>query len=260
MLKKTFWREVEGTRFYSLTVRGFKFEKKAGCRYVGQYAVYLGPMKSVVDEEGHLFPARRSRRGLHGHGGEALEGARTPAALYTRVMACRAADHLGVSGGTPSDAHRLLPGAALHWGAAAALSFARGVNDNAKLAAIATLGFTAMGAPLAAAFAVTAAAMTVGSYAAGLRVTRTLGERVVHMDQDTGLAAALTSAGLVLAASFHALPVSTTHVSTGAIVGSGIRQGRHAVEWRRVGGLVSAWLVTLPIAAALAALTGWLMA
>jgi inorganic phosphate transporter, PiT family len=179
---------------------------------------------------------------------------------YTRVMACRAADHLGVSGGTPSDAHRLLPGAALHWGAAAALSFARGVNDNAKLAAIATLGFTAMGAPLAAAFAVTAAAMTVGSYAAGLRVTRTLGERVVHMDQDTGLAAALTSAGLVLAASFHALPVSTTHVSTGAIVGSGIRQGRHAVEWRRVGGLVSAWLVTLPIAAALAALTGWLMA
>lgn len=56
MLKKTFWREVEGTRFYSVTVRGFKFEKKAGCRYIGQYAVYLGPLKAVVDEEGHLFP------------------------------------------------------------------------------------------------------------------------------------------------------------------------------------------------------------
>jgi len=56
ILKKTFWREVEGTRFYSVTVRGYKFEKKAGCRYVGQYAVYLGPMKAVVDEEGHLFP------------------------------------------------------------------------------------------------------------------------------------------------------------------------------------------------------------
>jgi ubiquinone/menaquinone biosynthesis C-methylase UbiE len=56
ILKKTFWREVEGTRFYSVTVRGFKFEKKAGCRYVGQYAVYLGPMKAVVDVEGHLFP------------------------------------------------------------------------------------------------------------------------------------------------------------------------------------------------------------
>jgi 7,8-dihydro-6-hydroxymethylpterin dimethyltransferase len=56
VLKREFWREVEGTRFYSLTVRGFKFEKKAGCRYIGQFAVYLGPMKAVMDEEGHLFP------------------------------------------------------------------------------------------------------------------------------------------------------------------------------------------------------------
>lgn len=56
IVKRTFWREVEGTRFYSVTARGFRFEKKAGCRYVGQYAVYLGPMKAVVDEEGHTFP------------------------------------------------------------------------------------------------------------------------------------------------------------------------------------------------------------
>jgi 7,8-dihydro-6-hydroxymethylpterin dimethyltransferase len=56
VLKRDFWREVDGTRFYSLTVRGFKFEKRAGCRYIGQFAVYLGPMKAVVDEEGHLFP------------------------------------------------------------------------------------------------------------------------------------------------------------------------------------------------------------
>jgi 7,8-dihydro-6-hydroxymethylpterin dimethyltransferase len=56
LLKKTFWREVEGTQFFSVTVRGFKFEKQAGCRYIGQWATYLGPMKAVVDEEGHLFP------------------------------------------------------------------------------------------------------------------------------------------------------------------------------------------------------------
>jgi ubiquinone/menaquinone biosynthesis C-methylase UbiE len=49
LLKKTFWREVEGTRFHSVTVRGYKFDKRAGCRYVGQYAVYLGPMKAVVE-------------------------------------------------------------------------------------------------------------------------------------------------------------------------------------------------------------------
>lgn len=56
ILKKTPWREVEGCRFHSVTVRGYKFEKKAGCRFVGQYAVYLGPQKAVMDEEGHLFP------------------------------------------------------------------------------------------------------------------------------------------------------------------------------------------------------------
>ncbi len=56
LLKKSFWKEVEGCTFHSVTVRGFKFEKKAGCRYVGQYAVYLGPQKAVIDEEGHLFP------------------------------------------------------------------------------------------------------------------------------------------------------------------------------------------------------------
>jgi len=56
VLKKTFWREVEGCKFYSVTVRGYKFEKKAGCQFIGQYAIYLGPQKAVVDEEGHFFP------------------------------------------------------------------------------------------------------------------------------------------------------------------------------------------------------------
>ncbi len=55
ILKKTFWREVEGCLFFSITVRGFKFEKKAGCNYAGQYAIYLGPLKAAVDEEGHWF-------------------------------------------------------------------------------------------------------------------------------------------------------------------------------------------------------------
>jgi MoaA/NifB/PqqE/SkfB family radical SAM enzyme/ubiquinone/menaquinone biosynthesis C-methylase UbiE len=56
LLKKTFWKEVEGYKFYSITVRGFKFEKKAGCRFTGQKALYAGPYKAVIDEEGHLFP------------------------------------------------------------------------------------------------------------------------------------------------------------------------------------------------------------
>ena len=56
VMKRDFWKEVEGYKFYSVTVRGFKFEKKTGCRFVGESAVYLGPYKSIIDEEGHLFP------------------------------------------------------------------------------------------------------------------------------------------------------------------------------------------------------------
>ncbi len=56
VLKKTYWKEVEGYKFFSVTVRGYKFEKTAGCIFKGQRAVYLGPQKAVMDEEGHLFP------------------------------------------------------------------------------------------------------------------------------------------------------------------------------------------------------------
>lgn len=154
---------------------------------------------------------------------------------------------------------RLMAGPVTHWGAAAAISFARGVNDNPKIAALGTLAFASMGAGLAGAFALTALAMTVGSFAAGLRVSRTLGERVVHMDADTGLAGALVTAGLVLAASFYMLPVSTTHVSTGAIVGAGARQGAGAVQWGTVASLVMAWLVTLPVCALAGGAVVWLL-
>jgi radical SAM protein with 4Fe4S-binding SPASM domain len=56
VLKKDFWKEVEGNRFYSVVITGYKFKKNAGCDYAGQTAVYLGPMQAVIDEEGHLFP------------------------------------------------------------------------------------------------------------------------------------------------------------------------------------------------------------
>jgi PiT family inorganic phosphate transporter len=154
---------------------------------------------------------------------------------------------------------RVMSGPAMHWGAAAALSFARGVNDNAKIAALGALAFASLGGDIVWAFLIAGLAMTAGSFIAGLRVSRTLAERVVHMDADSGLAGSLVSAGLVLAASFYVLPVSTTHVATGAIVGAGLRQGGGAVEWRTVGGLIAAWVVTLPIAAAFGAVAVWML-
>ena len=47
---------MEGYSFYSVTFRGYKFEKKEGCVYIGQKAIYHGPYKAITDEEGHLFP------------------------------------------------------------------------------------------------------------------------------------------------------------------------------------------------------------
>lgn len=180
-------------------------------------------------------------------GADGALAARSVETMIATTAACDPADSRWV----------WMPAGTLHWASAAALSFARGVNDTAKIAAIAALGFSALGAELWLAFGATVAAMTAGSYVAGLRVTHTLGEGVVHMEQDTGLAAAFVGAGLVLAASFYTLPVSTTHVSTGAIVGAGLRQDGGSIEWRRLSGIAAAWVVTLPLAAALAAIANW---
>ena len=56
VLKKNYWKDVSGYSFFSVTVRGYKFEKTAGCVFQGHRAVYLGPGKAFIDEEGHQFP------------------------------------------------------------------------------------------------------------------------------------------------------------------------------------------------------------
>jgi hypothetical protein len=56
ILKRTYWKDVEGYPFHSVTLRAYKLEKTAGCVFQGQRAVYLGPGKAFIDEEGHHFP------------------------------------------------------------------------------------------------------------------------------------------------------------------------------------------------------------
>ena len=56
VVSRTHWKDVEGHAFFSVTVRGYKYEKTDGCVFRGQRAVYLGPGKAFIDEEGHLFP------------------------------------------------------------------------------------------------------------------------------------------------------------------------------------------------------------
>ena len=56
ILRKSWWKDVEGYPFFSVTVRGWKFEKTSGCVFQGHRAVYLGPARAFIDEEGHQFP------------------------------------------------------------------------------------------------------------------------------------------------------------------------------------------------------------
>ena len=95
--------------------------------------------------------------------------------------------------------------------------------------------------------------MGFGSFVYGRRVTATLAERVTNIDPLEGLSASAVASSLVLLASFVALPVSTTHVSTSAIIGAGLRGGSEAIQWQTVAHLIVAWGITLPVAGTLAA-------
>jgi PiT family inorganic phosphate transporter len=145
----------------------------------------------------------------------------------------------------------------LHWLSAGATSFARGLNDVPKMAAlllpvIALAGATSQSAMLPI-IAVTIA-MGAGSLWGGYRLLPILAQRVTRMDERTGLVANLGTSALVLAASPLGLPVSTTHVSTGALMG--VRFGENArPDTDALKIILFAWLVTLPVAAILGYLT-----
>ncbi|HKS70929.1 MAG TPA: inorganic phosphate transporter, partial [Ktedonobacterales bacterium] len=95
-------------------------------------------------------------------------------------------------------------------------------------------------------FMLVAAGIGLGSLLGGLKVTETLAEKVTTMDHAEGLSANLVTALLVAVASNLGLPVSTTHVSSGAVIGVGLREGTSHVNWRVVRDMALAWVVTLP--------------
>jgi len=143
----------------------------------------------------------------------------------------------------------------LHWISSAAIAFARALNDTPKIAAIsafAFLGSSGRDAVPVVTFVLLAASMFAGSVLSGLRVTRRMAECITRLDDASGLTANLFTAFLVAGAANLGLPVSTTHVSTGAIVGVGLAHGVKAVSWATLREFVLAWTVTLPATAALA--------
>lgn len=95
-------------------------------------------------------------------------------------------------------------------------------------------------------------AMGLGSYFGGLRVTEVLAEKVTRMDHAEGLSANLTTSSLVLLSGSLGLPVSTTHISSSAIIGISLLKGWKSVRWMTVRDMALAWVVTLPASALLA--------
>ena len=137
----------------------------------------------------------------------------------------------------------------LHWFSGAAISFARGLNDTPKLVA---LLLVAAAANARLNYMVVALAIALGGAMGAARVARTLSKKITPMATREAVAANLVAAALVTLASSFALPVSTTHVTSGAIFGIGLLR-RQEADWRKVREILLAWVATLPLSAALAA-------
>ncbi|SHK75435.1 inorganic phosphate transporter, PiT family [Pseudonocardia thermophila] len=147
--------------------------------------------------------------------------------------------------------------------AAALLSLAHGTNDAQKTMGVVTLalitaGVLAPGSPppfwviLAAGLAIAA-----GTYSGGWRIIHTLGRRVSTVEPPQGFAADTTSATVILTSSWFGLPLSTTQVCSGSIVGAAAGRKSADVQWRIAGHMVVAWFVTLPAAALVGATAAW---
>ena len=140
----------------------------------------------------------------------------------------------------------------LHWLSAGLTSFARGMNDAPKLAGLMLAAMLLSGdGELASrtAFLVVAAAMTLGGLMAGLRVTRLLAEKITVMNHHEGFTANIVTSMLVSTGAVFGLPMSTTHVSTSALIGVGASGRFGDLRMDVVKKLLAAWVITLPGAA-----------
>lgn len=143
---------------------------------------------------------------------------------------------------------------ALHFLSAGAVSFARGLNDTPKIAAL-LLVTAALKTPWN--LLIVAGAMAAGGLLSARRVAHTMSHKLTGMNPGQGFSANLSTAMLVTTASLHGLPVSTTHVSVGSLLGMGMVTGQ--AKWRAVLPVLASWVITLPVAAMLAAASYFLL-
>ena len=130
-----------------------------------------------------------------------------------------------------------------HYFSAGAVSFARGLNDTPKIVALG-LASGALGLEWSIGFV--AIVMAIGGLLNARRVAETVSKRITAMEPDQGFLANVVTSFLVIFASKWGLPVSTTHVSCGALFGIGAING-HA-QWGVIRNILLAWVLTLPFA------------
>ena len=141
------------------------------------------------------------------------------------------------------------------------LALAHGTNDAQKTMGIITLALIANGNlgadadPPTWVIASAAAAIALGTYSGGWRIIKTTGTKIIKMDAAQGFSAQGAGAAVILASTHFGFPLSTTHVINGGIMGSGAAKRLSAVRWGVAGNIFVAWLLTLPAAAAIGALT-----
>jgi PiT family inorganic phosphate transporter len=146
---------------------------------------------------------------------------------------------------------------------ACAMAFAHGSNDVANgigpLAAVVSIiksgGDVAQKAALPLWILIMGGTgIVLGLATLGYKVMQTIGTRITQLTPSRGFCATLAAASTVVLASRIGLPVSTTHIAVGAVIGVGLARGVGAIDLRVIGGIVVSWLVTLPVGGILAAL------
>jgi PiT family inorganic phosphate transporter len=144
---------------------------------------------------------------------------------------------------------------------AAAMAFGHGLQDAAKTAGVVVLVLNISGYHEGDSIppwvlVLSAIVISLGTYAGGWRIMRTLGRRIIDLGPPQGFAAETTAASILYVAGLgFGAPISTTHTITSAIMGVGATKSVRAVRWNVAGNIVGAWFLTFPGAGLVAALT-----
>lgn len=136
--------------------------------------------------------------------------------------------------------------------AAAFQAFSHGTNDAQKTMGVITFALIAGGFQETVEIALwvkitAAAAMALGTAMGGWRIIKTVGTQIVRLEPPSGFSADLSSALIILTATVACLPVSTTHIVSSSIMGTGTARRLSAVKWQTAFNMVGTWLVTIPV-------------